>query len=280
MAKKAVFGSKRHGYNAMQKKKQRRATAMHKAGHLLGWFWHSGIFIVVAVAGFVYGFQQGEKNIFELNPLQGNILKNVEVSGNKMLTKEDLISLAALDSGKAMDSLFEDSIRNVLMQENWISEVHVQKKFPSKIILEVKESIPLMSAYEAGRWVVYSEKGKVLPLSMKTAYRLPVLLAAKKEERLLCGAFLKILLENDKSLFEKVSQISYSAEEKGIEVFFNNVSFKTLFSQDSVWNSRTFMDYRQMVDNFTVELSETNLLDMRFPGFAFVKKMEKRRKNG
>lgn len=280
MAKKAVFGSKRHGYNATQKKRQRRATALKKTGSLMGWFFSNGIFFVVALAGFVYGFQQGNKNISDINPFQGDILKNVEVSGNNMLTREDLISIASLDSGMLMDSVIEDSVYERLEENCWISEANLEKKFPSKIVLEVKEATPVMSAYEAGRWVVYSEKGKVLPLSRNTAYSLPVLSATTKEERLLCGAFLNKVLELDNGLFQKISQISVSEEERAIEVFFNDVHFRTLFGMDSIWNAETFIQYREMVKNFGENLSETNILDMRFPGFAFIKKNEKRRNNG
>lgn len=280
MAKKAVFGSKRHGYNAMQKKQQRRATAMQKTGSAMGWFFRCGIFFVIALAGFVYGLQQGEKNWKNMNPFQGNILKNIEVSGNYMLAREEVIMLSLLDSGMQMDSIVEDSIKEKLQADSRILEAKVEKKFPSKVLLEINEARPLMSAYESGRWVVYSEKGSVLPLSRKTAYQLPVITAKTKNERMLCASFLRKLYEMDSLLFKKISQVSVSHEEQGIEVFFNDVSYKTLFALDSSWNADTFAGYRQMVKNFDENLSETSILDMRFSGFAFIRKKETRRKNG
>lgn len=268
----------------MRRKRERRKRALafvcRSVKSSVRWLLRRGVFILIAVLGILYGVQQSYDKLPELNPLRWKDLKNVEISGNKMLTREDVIASAGLEIGMKMDSVFEDSVAAKLLEEPWVSSVKVRKVFPAKVEVEIVESEALMSAFEAGNWIVYSEKGKILPLSTRSAYSLPVTLAHTREGRIICAEFLHSMKAHAPALYNKVSQVSFESKEGGIEVFFSNVNFKTLFPASGGWNAETFSGFLRMEHLFPAELNEAAYLDLRFNGFAYIKGLGKRKKNG
>lgn len=276
--------NRRCGQNAMRRKQERRKRALafvcRTVKSSVRWFLRRGVFILIAILGILYGVQQSYDKLPEINPLRWKDLKNVEISGNKMLTREDVITAAGLEVGMKMDSVFEDSIVARLLGEPWVSSVKVRKVFPAKIAVEIVEAEALMSAFEAGSWIVYSEKGKILPLSTRSAYSLPVTLAHTREGREVCAEFLYAMKALAPDLYNKVSQVSFESKEGGVEVFFSNVKFKTLFPAGGEWKKETFSEFRRMAQLFPAELNEAAYLDLRFNGFAYIKGLGKRKKNG
>lgn len=276
--------NRHRGQNAMRRKRERRKRALafvsRSVKGSVRWFLRRGVFILIALLGILYGAQQSYDKLPELNPLRWKALKNVEISGNKMLTREDVLSLAGLEIGMEMDSVFEGYVEAKLLEEPWVSGVKVAKVFPAKLTIEITESEALMSALEAGSWVVYSEKGKVLPLSTRSAYSLPVTLAHTREGRTICAEFLYAMKEHAPDLYNKVSQVSFESKEGGVEVFFSNVNFKTLFPAGGGWTGETFSEFRRMEQMFPAELNQAKYLDLRFNGFAYIKGLGQRKKNG
>lgn len=265
------------GYNRQQRKLKRIAKIQAFLKLCLRWSYRRGIFYALAIVGIGFGIQQGRNKLPELNPMRWKNLKSVELEGNSMLPFEDVLSIALLDTGMLMDSIDEYAIEARLLEEPWVSSVEISKVFPSKLKMKFQESKPVMSAFEAGRFAVYSETGKMLPLSTKSAYKYPVVSVSTREEREVCAAFLFAMLKLDPVLYAKVSQVSLV--ENGVEVFFSDVRFKTLFSAQGNWTKKVFDEYWKMVRVYSNELTEAEFLDLRFEGFAYVKNVEKRRKN-
>lgn len=270
----------RMGYNRRQRIRKRVEKVRHALYLCWRWTYRRGILYALALGGLGFGIQQGRNQLPELNPLHWKNLKTIEVEGNRMLTFEDIVSTAELDSGMFMDSISESRIQEKLLGEAWISSVKVAKKFPSTVTIEVQESKPVMSSFEAGRWVVYSENGAVLPLSTMSAYKYPVVSVSTREEREVCAKFLFVMQKSDPALYGKVSQVAVSAMEQGIEVFFSDVRFKVLFSMDGEWEDRVFKEYRKMVRSYSEDLKNADVLDLRFGNFAYLRSLGYRRKNG
>lgn len=137
----------------------------------------------------------------------------------------------------------------------------------------------MLSVLEGGKATIYSEKGAALPFSVATAMRLPVLETSSLDQVKKIAEFLGTMKSIDNNLYEKVSQVSWSEEHKGIEVFFKDVGFKTLFPS-SDWTKDVFVLYESIENGFTKDLRCAGVVDMRFHGFAYVRNYDKRCVNG
>ena len=260
----------RCGYNKQKRRLERKENRRKKIRSVLHWFLYRGIFLFVAVAGLIVGLKMNENKLPELNPFRWNQLKSIEISGNKRLSADDILNIIEIDSGMILKNINLQNTTEKLLKEAWIQSAQVSFSFPSTLKIELNESKPIMSAFEAGHWTVYSSEGKVLPMSVNSAYQFPVLSAKNTEERLLAGIFLKTLKDADERLYHKVSQIEIIDDKNAIEIFFNGDNFKTYFAMDRQWNEELFNEYWTMKNLFVRDLQNAKILDLRFPGFAYI----------
>lgn len=270
----------RIGYNRRQRILKRIAKVQHAFYMLWRWTYRRGIFYAVALFGLGFGIEQGRDQLPELNPLRWKNVKTFEVSGNNMVTFEDVLRIAVLDTGMLLKDINVEQVKERLLAEPWISSVTTSEKFPSTFRIDIQESTPIMSSLDAGRWVVYSERGVVLPLSTQSAYAYPIVDVSTRESREVCARFLFTMLKEAPELYKKVSLVTVAPEERAVEVFFNDVRFKTLFLMDGGWSKNVFAQYHKMMRNYSESMVDVSVLDLRFEGFAYLRNLGSRRKNG
>lgn len=213
------------------------------------------------------------------NPLELRHLQYVEIDGNRMLSWEDVMQNAQIETGMLMSELDADSVAEALSQLPLIHAVSVEKKFPSSLYIKLQEASPMLSVLDGGKAIIYSERGVALPFSVATAMRLPVLETSSLDHVKQIAGFLETMKSVDSRLYEKVSQISWSEEDKGIEVFFKDVGFSTLFPT-SGWSKDLFVLYESLENGFSKDVRCAGVVDMRFHGFAYVRNYDKRCVNG
>ena len=171
---KTTFWGRRIGYNEEKRKRERAQKMKRGVGGTFRWFKRRGWILCVALlvaggAAWNYRFY-----LQRFNPMELRHLQYIDIEGNRMLSWEDVVQNAQVEPGMLMSEVNADSVEAALLQMPLIHSVTVKKYFPSSLDIKLKEASPIVSVFDGGRATVYSERGKVLPLSMTTALHLPV----------------------------------------------------------------------------------------------------------
>lgn len=276
---RTIFSKRRLGYNEVMRKERRQEKIKNGVGVSFKWFGRKGWVVFLAVLLLGVGLWQGRYYFKELNPKEWRSLKTVQISGNRMLTWEELIQVSRVEVGMPMSSINVDSIKKYLLTMPLVYSAEVHTSFPSGLEISLQEATALMVGFEKDNWKVYSERGMILPTAISSAYQLPVVEFTEMEDLQKIGRFLSTMKLKNEFLYRKVSQVSIDSKEKAIEVFFKDVEFKTLFSLES-WEEKQFDQYRQLVRGLSPSLNGATIVDMRFNGFAYIKPYEKRYGDG
>lgn len=276
---KTNFFGRRIGLNEQKRKqarKQKIKSGFSKSGR---WFIRRGWIICVVLAVLCTVAWTQRFSLQRLNPLEFRRLQYIEIEGNRMLSWEDVVQSAQIETGMLMSDVNTDSVRQILMHLPLIHDVSVEKSFPSTLNIKLQETTAVFSVFDGSNVIGYSEKGLPMPIARASAMRLPVLDADCMDKVKLVAAFLMNMRQLDMNLFEKVSQIGWSEKDKAFEVIFRDAGYHVLFPT-SGWNREMYDLYESMGNGFTKDLRCAGEVDMRFPGFAYVRNYEKRCVNG
>ena len=267
------------GYNELKRKQERVRKVKDGVSSAWHWFKRRGwIFTIILVVLAVLAIH----NRFYLqhfNPLELRHLQYVEIEGNRMLSWEDVMQGAQVETGMLMSELNADSVEASLMQLPMILSAKVEKKFPSSLYIKLQETSPVLTVLSEGRATIYSEKGYPLPYSVATAMRLPVMDMAAMEHVKSVTQFLVEMRKYDAELYNRVSQVTWSTEDECLKVYFRDVGFTALF-RDLKSNKDQFTLYKSLENGFAKDLLCAGEVDMRYSGFAYVRNYDKRCVNG
>jgi len=270
---------RRIGFNERKQKAERNQRMKSGVANAFRWFKRRG-WIILAVLVVVSAVLWSQRFYLQrFNPMELRHLQYVDIEGNRMLSWEDVMQSAQIETGMLMSELDADSVAQALSQLPLIHSASVEKKFPSSLYIKLQEASPMLSVLDGGKATIYSEKGVALPFSVATAMRLPVLENSSLSHVKQIADFLATMKNVDVDLYEKVSQISWSEEHRGIEVYFKDVGFRTLFPESN-WTKDVFVLYESLENGFTKDLRCAGVVDMRFHGFAYVRNYDKRCVNG
>ncbi|MGN0605006.1 MAG: cell division protein FtsQ/DivIB [Oscillospiraceae bacterium] len=137
-------------------------------------------------------------------------ISEIEVVGQSQYQIEEVIAATGLSKGdnlvKADVNEVHDNIMATLM---YVDEVRVKKKFPDKMIIEVKPSVPTaMLELESGKYLLISETGKILEILDSPNRAVPVI-KGYVPETTTEGVIVKSADElSDKALNEVCKQIT------------------------------------------------------------------------
>ena len=267
------------GYNELKRKQERVRKVKDGVSSVWHWFKCRGwIFTIILVVLAVLAIH----NRFYLqhfNPLELRHLQYVEIEGNRMLSWEDVMQGAQVETGMLMSELNADSVEASLMQLPMILSAKVEKKFPSSLYIKLQETSPVLTVLSEGRATIYSEKGFPLPFSVATAMRLPVMDMAAMEHVKTVTQFLVEMRKYDAELYNRVSQVTWSTEDECMKIYFRDAGFTALF-RDLKSNKDQFTLYKSLENGFAKDLLCAGEVDMRYSGFAYVRNYDKRCVNG
>lgn len=265
---RTTITGRRLGYNETHKMDVRRENRKKFAASFFHWMRRRGWIVLLIVALLGVAVWQGWFYIRKINPMELRTLKSIEISGNRMLTWEDIIQASGLQVGVPLSEINEDSVKARIEKMPLLRSADVHVNLLWSVQIDVQETSPVMVRLHQGKWQVLSERGLVLPMPTSAAYQLPVVSADAPWEIGKVGAFLLAMKTWDDSLYREVSQASYSMKDHAVEVFFRDVDFKTLFPEEAK-SAELFEHYRMLVYGKTQALSGVTVLDMRFNGFAY-----------
>jgi cell division protein FtsQ len=276
---KTTLLGRRIGTNERLRKQERVRKVKHGFECVWCWFKHRGWILAVVLVILSALAIHNRFYLQRFNPLELRHLQYVEIEGNRMLSWEDVMQSAQVETGMLMSELNADSVEAALAQLPMILSVKVEKKFPSSLYIKLHETSPVLTVLSEGRAMIYSEKGFPLPYSVATAMRLPVMDVASMEHVKTITRFLVEMRNSDAELYERVSQVTWSTEDDCMKVYFRDVGFTALFKgQES--NKDQFTLYKSLENGFTKDLQCAGEVDMRFLGFAYIRNYDKRCVNG
>ncbi len=273
-----MFG-RRIGYNERKRKRKRNRKVKLAIGSRVRWFKRKGWFFALLLVVAVGALWHSRFYLQQINPLEFRHLQYIEIEGNRMLSWEDVVQSAQVETGMLMSELDADSVKKSLLQIPLIHSAEVESKFPSSLYIKLQEASPILSVLEDGKGTVYSERGLSLPMSMMTALHLPILENESIGKIKQVALFLSTMRKMNKNLYEKVSQIGWSEKDSAFEVFFKDAGFRVMFPESN-WDNDLFILYDALGMGFRKDLLCASEVDMRFHGFAYIKNFDKRCING
>lgn len=102
-------------------------------------------------------------------------IRNVEVSGARRLSAQQVISLAAVPADATLLRVPTEAIEKRVQSSPWVAGVQVSRDFPHTLKIEVQERRPF-AAVEVGRVAyIFDEQGMVLAAQPTTATMLPLM---------------------------------------------------------------------------------------------------------
>ena len=277
--RKTTLLGRRVGTNELKRKQERVRKVKDGMASVWHWFKHRGWILAAVVVVLAVLAIHNRFYLQRFNPLELRHLQYVEIEGNRMLSWEDVMQGAQVETGMLMSELNADSVEAALSQLPMILSVKVEKKFPSSLYIKLHETSPVLTVLSEGRATIYSEKGYPLPFSVATAMRLPVMDVSAMEHVKTITQFLVEMRSFDVELYDRVSQVTWSAEDDCMKVYFRDVGFTTLF-KGLASNKGQFTLYKSLENGFTKDLLCAGEVDMRFLGFAYVRNYDKRCVNG
>ena len=273
-----MFG-RRIGYNERKRKRKRARMRRMRIANAVRWFKRKGWVLTLLLVIAAVALWQSRFYLHQINPLELRHLQYIEIEGNRMLSWEDVVQSAQVETGMLMSELDADSVKKSLLQIPLIHSAEVESKFPSSLYIKLQEASPILSVLEDGKGTVYSERGLSLPMSMMTALRLPILESESVGKVKQVAQFLFAMRKEDKPLYDRVSQVGWSEKDRAFEVFFKDAGFRVLFPESN-WDKDLFTLYDAVGKGFRKDLLCAGEVDMRFHGFAYLKNFDKRCING
>lgn len=142
-----------------QKRKKRKIIHMIKYGTLCALF-----IIVILCAMF--------------SPLFN--IKTIQVEGNEIITKNEIISLSQIQIEQNTFQLSKNKIAKQIKQNAYIENVTITRKLPSTILIQIEERKPAYLLEYAGSYVYLDKQGYLLEISTEKL-ELPILQGAATE---------------------------------------------------------------------------------------------------
>ncbi len=142
-------------------------------------------------------------------------VKNIIITGNEVLSDDDIIELAGLTDYPSFYKTLNLTMKNNLKENPLIESVDINRSFYHIIEIDVKEYNILYKREDNGKYVL--ENKKEVTLDKETPYTIPRLINTIPKKIL--DRFIKYYKRVDLSIREKISEIKYDPNEFDEERF-------------------------------------------------------------
>ncbi|WP_019222424.1 cell division protein FtsQ/DivIB [Bartonella rattaustraliani] len=105
----------------------------------------------------------------------GFVVTNVNITGNKRLSKQNILRVLGLDSSPAIFAFDVDQARSLLEKQVWVQSANVQKIYPNRVRISVVEREPYAIWQHDGMMDIIDHTGRVImPFQGKLAQGMPL----------------------------------------------------------------------------------------------------------
>lgn len=107
-------------------------------------------------------------------------IKTIEVEGNELISKNEIISLSQIQIGENTFKFSKGKVIKQIKENAYIDEVVITRKLPSNIIIKVEERKPAYLLEYAGSYIYLDKQGYMLEINTEKL-ELPILQGAATE---------------------------------------------------------------------------------------------------
>ena len=189
-------------------------------------------------------------------------LKNIEVKGNRALTKDEVIKASGLVKGGNLFTVRLKDTRNSLKKVNRIDTIEIVKNYPDTIVIEVEERVPVARLALSGNppeerlvdadGVVFSGVRKDLARIVNTIDR---------EELRNIAAFLLAIKAQDQRFYLKVTEVD-GAENEELRLMHDGT--RIIWGKPEKNLEKKLDDLKKVMGDLARRKIKPQYIDMRF----------------
>ena len=142
-------------------------------------------------------------------------VKNIIISGNEILSDDDIIELAGLTNYPSFYKTLNLTMKNNIKENPLIKSVNINRRFYHIIEINIKEYQILYKKEYTGKYLL--ENKDEITLDKETPYTIPRLI--NEIPKKILNRFIKYYKRVDLSIREKISEIKYDPNEFDKERF-------------------------------------------------------------
>jgi hypothetical protein len=160
-------------------------------------------------------------------------LREVDVTGNKRVSKAAILEKAGLELGVKLPSIAVGNVEASLRSLPGVGQVSVRRMFPSRIEIRIEEKEPVAMGHARGWYGLAPDGSRMSGLDWAQS-DLPVVdgfAALDSSSRAALGAFLDGARSGYPELYANFSQLSLRGRD-GLEIFLRDGSLKVLVGLD------------------------------------------------
>jgi len=110
-------------------------------------------------------------------------IQNIEITNNKQLSPETIISLSELSVGQNIFKFWKNDVENKIKSNAYIESVELKRVFPNKLQINIQEREPKFSVPVLGEYAYINTQGYILEIT-QNQLNLPIItgISTKEEE--------------------------------------------------------------------------------------------------
>jgi len=198
------------------------------------------------------------------------VLKSVEIRGNRKVESEAIMDQMPYELGTVFTEIETENVEKALMSLQWISDVVVKKSYPDKLIVKIRESVPVAVYWSNGEWRLVDDRGRILPSEVSALSLYPVVSDVSAKQLPSIAEMLRHIKEKDPVFYERISQMTMTDNESDVEVFLRDQKVNLLLNTN-LFRYETLRNFHILLNGYRDQLASANQIDLRFPGFAFIR---------
>ena len=202
-----------------------------------------------------YKFYKFTNMMNEILIKKGFLIENIHITGNNILTKEDILSSFQDLKNKNIFNIDLLQIHKILLLNEWIKDLEIKRILPNTIKIKITEQKAVAIWQTKSGNKLITQKGNVILVKKVNDFKnqLPIINGAEANENTL--KILKVLKQNPQ-LYERIWSISYISKRRW-DIHFKE-GLKILLPKDDI--EKTWLRIQYLQQNYNIlELGLTEI---------------------
>lgn len=133
-------------------------------------------------------------------------VQTIEVTNNRYYSKSEIIETSGIQKGQHIFDLSASTAKQQLSKLPYIAQVHISRKFPNKVKINVVEKAPYVYTKFKGNYLCLNEQGQVIEQSQEKYHPVPTV-SGLYFERFKVGETLPILNQDNWFILQEIMEI-------------------------------------------------------------------------
>ncbi len=200
-------------------------------------------------------------------------LKEIMISGNYHLAREDILGEMKVSKGESLISLQFEDVEESLKQNPWIKKVAMRKQYPGTLILRIEEVVPKALLRIKKRLYLLDAEGSVIErIEGETIPFLPVINNISRKNRKGISEALKLVdaLSGKKGIIDRES-VEIGLESYGLTVNMDGEFIKVGYGR----YAEKFERWMELEPEIRKRGVPIKYVDLRFKDSVIIKPLQK-----